>query len=62
MPYLVFVLPRVMGGLHPSDTLTRPGGLSLEYRLVLAGAMIGFAWLYIWLFRMRVDAKVRKLR
>ncbi len=53
MPYLVFIVPRVMGGLHPSDTFTS-GGLSPEYRIALLCAAIGFVWLYIWVFRMQV--------
>jgi len=61
MPFLVFVLPMVMGSLHPSGTLTSRGGLSPEYRIVLAAAMLGFVWLYVWLLRMRINAKVRKL-
>lgn len=54
MPYLVFVLPRLMGGLHPSNTLTQRGSLSVEYRIVLACAAVGFVWLYIWIFRIRI--------
>lgn len=53
MPYLVFVMPRVMGGLHPSSTLTSRGGLSAEYRIVLAASTIGFVWVYVWVFRAR---------
>lgn len=51
MPYLVFVLPRLAGGLHPSNTLTQRGGLSPEYRVVLVGATLGFVWLFVWLLR-----------
>ena len=53
MLLLTFVVPRVMASLHPSDTLATTGGLSMEYRLVLFPAMIGFIGLYIWLFRIR---------
>lgn len=56
MPYLVFVLPRLLGGLHPSDTLTTRGSLSPEYRIALAAAMVGFLWLYVWVFRIHVRA------
>ena len=61
MPYLVFILPRVMGGLHPSGTLTSRGGLSAEYRIVLAAGTIGFIWLYVWLFRARTRIAERRL-
>jgi len=54
MPYLVFVMPRLMGGLHPTGTLSGPGALSTEYRVVLACAMLGFVWLYVWMLRIQV--------
>lgn len=53
MPYLVFILPRIMGGLHPSTTLTSHGGLSPEYRIVMGCAMLGFILLYVWIFRIQ---------
>lgn len=49
MPYLVFVLPRIMGGLHPSNV-----ALSSDYRIVLRCSMVGFVWLFIWIFRISV--------
>lgn len=55
MPFLVFVMPRMMGGLHPTNTLSSSSGLSPEYRIVLSGAMLGFVWIYIWIFRTRVS-------
>lgn len=54
MPYLVFVLPRLAPGLHPSSTLTQRGGLSPEYRIVLLGAMAGYLALYVWMLRLSV--------
>lgn len=64
MPYFVFILPRVLGGLHPSDTLSRRDGLSSEYRIVLGFAMLGLVSVFIWIFRQRVknaeDAFARK--
>lgn len=53
MILLMFVMPRVMASLHPSETLASSGGLGTAYRLVLYPAMIGFIGLYIWLFRIR---------
>ena len=61
MVYLVFVLPRLMGGLHPNATLTGRGSLSPEYRMVLACAMLGFVWLYVWALRIRVRMAEREL-
>jgi heme exporter protein C len=59
MPYFVFVLPRILGGLHPAGTLTSSGGLSPEYRIVMAAAAMGFALLYIWVFRARVGRQAK---
>lgn len=51
VPFLVFVMPRVMESLHPSETLS--GGLSTEYRIVLYPAMLGFLGIYLWVFRLQ---------
>ena len=53
MPYLVFILPRIMGGLHPTTTLTSRSGLSPEYRVVMGCAMLGYLLLYVWIFRIQ---------
>lgn len=58
MPYLVFVVPRVVQGLHPTNTLSSRDGLSPEYRIALFAGAVGFAWLYVWLFRARVRREV----
>lgn len=58
MPYLVFVVPRVVQGLHPTNTLSSRDGLSPEYRIALLAGAAGFAWLYVWLFRARVRREV----
>lgn len=46
MPYLVFVFPRILPGLHPNNTLIGRGGLSLQYRTILAASTIGFILIY----------------
>jgi heme exporter protein C len=51
VPFLMFVLPRMLSSLHPSDTLVSRGGLSSDYRIVLYAAMVGFLGLYVWIFR-----------
>lgn len=58
---LVFVLPRLMGGLHPTDTLSSQGGLAPQYKIVMGSAMLGLLWLYVWIFRVRVS-KIRRLK
>ena len=56
MPYFVFVMPRMLGGLHPSHA-----SLSPEYRIALMGSAVGFLWLYIWVLRVQVRAWERGL-
>jgi len=53
MPFLVFVMPRIMESLHPSETLTSREGLGPQYRVVLYAAMLGFLGIYIWIFRVQ---------
>jgi len=53
MPFLVFVMPRVMESLHPSETLVSRAGLSIQYRIVLYSAAVGFVGLYVWIFRLQ---------
>jgi heme exporter protein C len=55
VPFLVFVLPRVLSSLHPSDTLTSKGGLDTAYRIALMASMIGFTGIYVWMFRLSVS-------
>jgi heme exporter protein C len=63
VPFLVFVLPRVMFSLHPPDTLTSRGGLDTTYRIVLMASMIGFMGIYVWMFRLSVAlAEIRNSR
>jgi heme exporter protein C len=64
MVFLMFVMPRIMVSLHPTDTLTKQGNLGASYRMVLFPAMIAFLGLYVWIFRIKTAiAEVRiKLR
>lgn len=48
MPYLVFVLPRIVGGLHPTRM-----HLSAEYRIAMLASAVGFVWMYAWLFKLK---------
>lgn len=57
MPFFVFVLPRTMVSLHPNNAR-----LSTDYRMAMAAAMVGFVWLYLWLFRARVSNEMAKLK
>ena len=51
VPYLVFIVPRVMASLHPDPLLNTSGqgGMAPEMRLVLTGSVIGMTLLFAWL-------------
>ncbi|MEN6358083.1 MAG: cytochrome c biogenesis protein CcsA [Armatimonadota bacterium] len=59
MPYLVFVLPRILGGLHPTDTLSG-GGISSEYLVAMLAASMSAAWLYLWVFWAQVGKLIAR--
>ncbi|HEX2988308.1 MAG TPA: cytochrome c biogenesis protein CcsA [Chloroflexota bacterium] len=52
MLFLVFVLPRMEPGLHPSDTV-RSGHMSPEYRAVFFAALFCFTLLFAWVYQLR---------
>ncbi|MBI3946361.1 MAG: cytochrome c biogenesis protein CcsA [Armatimonadetes bacterium] len=59
MLFLVFVLPRIVFSLHPSNTM-KSGGMSPDYRLVFFAALIGFTLLWAWIYRLKV--RVEEMR
>lgn len=56
MPYLVIILPRMVGGLHPVNA-----SLDAPYRIVMFAAAAGMALLYVWLMRIHVRLAERAL-
>jgi heme exporter protein C len=52
VPYLVFVVPRVMESLHPDPVVNAggEGGMETGMRLVLAAAAAGQTLLFAWIF------------
>ena len=48
MPFLIFVVPRMMDSLHPKHPT-----LEGSYWLVLLSTFFGFGALFVWLFRIR---------
>jgi heme exporter protein C len=61
VPFLVFIMPRMMSSLHPNQTLSNRSNLDMQYRIVLYAAMLGFMGIYAMLFRMRAKLAARKL-
>ncbi len=61
VPFFIFIMPRLMPGLHPGsagDVNSGPavsgGGMDAGMRVVLYGMVLGFLALYIWLMRIRI--------
>ncbi len=60
VPFFVFIMPRMMSGLHPGEGSAAPlvnpnGKMYLEPRMqyVFFASLLGFTFLYVWLFQMR---------
>jgi heme exporter protein C len=51
--FLIWVVPRITAGLHPTDTLAKPKNTSLDYKMVLYPAFIAFHMIFAWLFQLR---------
>lgn len=58
MPFFVFIMPRIMSGLHPGAT--GPGAtkitFTLNMRIVLYTSVIAFTMLFVWMLSLRVRA------
>lgn len=58
--FLIFVMPRILFSLHPSNTLVQ-GRLQGDYRSVFLAMLVLFAVLTIWLYKLRVRAGLAEL-
>lgn len=63
VPFFIFVMPRIMSGLHPGSLGDEQGkGPVLEFKMatnmlmVFFGALIGFTVLYFWMYTVKVRA------
>ena len=61
VPFFIFVMPRIMSGLHPGSLGDEQGkGPVLEFKMatnmlmVFFGALIGFTVLYFWMYSLKV--------
>ncbi len=69
VPFFIFIMPRIMPGLHPGsadDTSAGPvvssGGMDAAMRVVLYGMLLGFLVLYGWLMRIQIRLHRIKLK
>jgi heme exporter protein C len=63
MPFFIFIMPRIMTGLHPGAKGDPDGAgpvinfkMSPNMRVVFFASLIAFTLLYIWMFSLRVRA------
>ncbi len=61
VPFFIFIMPRIMPGLHPGsadDTNSGPvvssGGMNATMRIVLYASLLGFIVLYAWISHLQV--------
>ena len=62
-PFFIFVMPRIVGGLHPGAKGDTSGStpvaqlhMPLNMRFVFFAGLIGFSLLFIWLLNVRIRA------
>jgi heme exporter protein C len=60
VPFLVFILPRMMTGLHPGSASDEGKGPVVDFSMdttmyiVFIASLIGFTVLYLWMYNLRV--------
>ena len=52
--YLIWAVPRLLEGNHPTQVLTKASNTSLSYKLVLYPSFLAFTMLFVWLLQLRV--------
>lgn len=69
VPFFIFIMPRIMPGLHPGsadDTSAGPvvssGGMDAAMRVVLYSMLLGYLVLYGWLMRIQIRLHRIKLK
>jgi heme exporter protein C len=55
-PFFIFVMPRIVEGLHPNEAIVNRGKLSMNptMLIIFLSSLAGFTALYIWMLRLRV--------
>jgi heme exporter protein C len=55
-PFFIFVMPRIVEGLHPNEAIVSRGKLSMNPTMlvIFLSSLAGFTALYFWILRLRV--------
>ena len=68
VPFFIFVMPRLMPGLHPGSQGSGDSGplfggtLNATMRIVFYSSMAGFSALYVWMLNLRIRLEVLEFR
>lgn len=63
VPFLVFVIPRVMPSLHPSDSIVNESGkitMSGTTAMVFFPALAAFTMLFVWMYKLTIKVFVKE--
>ena len=62
MVFLIWIFPRIVESLHPTNTLFSRTGLDPAYRVTLWGFFAGLVSVYVWMFRLRLRVELAEAR
>jgi heme exporter protein C len=62
MVFLIWILPRVVESLHPTNTLFSRSGLDPKYRITLWSFFAGLMAIFVWMFRLRLRVELAEAR
>lgn len=62
MVFLVWILPRIVESLHPTNTLFSRSGLDASYRIILWSFFAGLLAVFVWMFRLRLRVELAEAR
>jgi heme exporter protein C len=57
MVFLIWILPRIVESLHPTNTLFTRSGLDPTYRVTLWSFFAGLTAVFVWMFRLRLQVE-----
>lgn len=62
MVFLIWILPRIVESLHPTNTLFSRSGLDPAYRITLWSFFAGLLAVFVWMFRLRLRVELAESR
>jgi heme exporter protein C len=57
VPFFIFILPRIVDSLHPSDSIINKEGkitMNPTMFVIFISSLVGFTLLYIWIFNLKI--------